>query len=117
MIKNDIMQSQHYWTEHFACIEKVSYSRFAERFAADAAAGCVNRGKIVNIGGISQSDCPILGKSKGISAVSGWHYAVEHIDPCPNCLNNIRRRAYAHQVAGLVFGQQRGGELDCFYHL
>ena len=41
----------------------------------------------------------------GIARIAGGHDAVEHIDPLRHRVNDVLRRAHAHQVARLVFRQ------------
>src|SRR4051812_24155946 len=48
-----------------------------------------------------------------IARVPCRHDAVEHVDAAPNCLDQVLRRTYSHEVARPVRGQVR---LDCIEH-
>ena len=53
----------------------------------------------------------------GIAGVARGHHTIEHIDALRNGINNVLRRAHAHQIARLFGRQQRAAVLYYFAHL
>lgn len=56
-------------------------------------------------------------EKRAISGVSRRHDAVKHVDSSRDSLDDVHRRAYAHEVAGSISREQGGGEFECLIHL
>lgn len=67
--------------------------------------------------GVLDVDDAAAGVEQAVAGVSGGQHAVEHIDAEGNALQDIDRRAYAHQVAGLIFGQDLTDQIGHLVHI
>lgn len=56
----------------------------------------------------------LIGEEHGVAAVTGRHYAVEHVYAALDGFEDVLRGSYAHQISRLVFRQDF---VHYFYHL
>ena len=85
----------------------------------------VDEGRALGINGaellrplrVADIDRSVAREELAVASVTGRHNAVEHIDTAGNVLQQVDRRTDAHQVAGLVFGEDAIGKLDHLVHL
>ena len=66
---------------------------------------------------VADIDRAVAREELSVAPVTGRHDAVEHIDTTRNVLQQVDRRTNAHQVAGLVLGEDAIGQLDHLVHL
>ena len=80
-------------------------------YAVDFAAIRIDRREIVLPLLVAHVHRAFVGKEHGVSAVTGWHHAVEHIHAALNAFENVLRCTNAHQVTWARLGQ------NLIYHL
>ena len=66
---------------------------------------------------VAHVDRPEAGEELAVAAVARGHDAIEHVDAPLDGLQEVDRRADAHEVAGLVFGKDLVDDLDHLVHL
>ena len=81
-----------------------------------AVAFLVQRTRIIGVTGVFQVDLAPAGEGKAMSAGAGRHHAVELVDAAGDALQNIVRRADAHQIARLVHRHHRRGDFQHAQH-
>ena len=57
---------------------------------------------VLGIAGVLDVDAALAGEQLPVARVARRHDAVEHVDAPGNGLDEVERRAHAHQVAGEV---------------
>ena len=61
---------------------------------------------------------PVSGEELAVARISGRHHAVEHVDAARDALDEVERRARAHQIAGPIVGQPaRSSRGDVVHHI
>ena len=81
-----------------------------------AAAPLVQGGLVQGILGVEQIAHPLAGEGVAVAGVAGGHHAVEQVHAPPDRLQNIHRRAHAHEIAYLVLGHMGLNGLDDLVH-
>ncbi len=69
------------------------------------------------VAGFFDVDLAKRGKEGAVAGVAGGHNTVEHIDPTVDIFDQIFGGADPHQVAGLLFGHERGSPGDGIVHI
>ena len=78
-----------------------------EILAAIAGAALVQRRHVFFIARILDLDVAKAREQPAVAGVPGRHHAVEHVDAVGHAIDQVFRRAHAHQVVRLVLGQAR----------
>ena len=81
-----------------------------------AAARGVEGPRILGVPGIPQVDLAGPGEGLTVPPGAGRHDAVEHVGAARHGLDQVERRADAHEIAGLVRGQAASGQLQRVEH-
>ena len=76
----------------------------------------VDRRKVVPPLHVADIDDALRSEQHAVAPVARRHHAVEHVDSPLDALQQIGRRAHAHQVAGFVAGQQAVEQPDHLVH-
>ena len=93
----------------------VRFLQVVEIGAREMAAGVagalrVERARVVAMARIADLEIAVAGEEPAVTRVARRQHAVEEVDARRDRLDQIFRRAHAHQVARPLFGQPRAGE-------
>ena len=116
-IKCQVVDGQDLKTQHLLGMDQVTHiSTGVLRVYIGRSFG-IERGKVVLPLLVAHIHNPVAGENHTIATVTSRHDAVEHIDSALDAFQYIPRRADAHQIAGLVLGQNGIDDLDHLVHL
>src|SRR5215471_13092099 len=71
-----------------------------------APADIIDRALIFAVAGVFYVQSAPARKQLTVPGITSGHYAVEHVNPVLNCLNDVLRRSYSHQVPRMTGGHQ-----------
>ena len=77
----------------------------------------IDRAELLRPLRVADIDRAVAREELAVAPVAGRHDAVKHIDTAGNVLQQVDRRTDAHQVAGLVLGEDAIGKLNHLVHL
>ena len=89
----------------------------AEVAAGVAGAAQVERAVVVAVAAVADLDVALGREQPAVARVAGRHHAVEHVDAGLDAVEQVFRRAHAHQVARLVGRQPWCGVAQHAQHL
>ena len=72
-----------------------------------AAALHIERPRILGVAGVLDVDRPEACERQTVTAITGGHHAIEHIDAARDGLQDVVRGADAHEITRLLDGQSR----------
>ena len=103
LVEPQVVDSGQNGPKHFTYVEEMADGGPWEIFAGVAIAGFFNGAGVADMLVISHTQGAFACESVGISGVSGWKDAIEHIYASGNGGDNISGHSDAHKVPGFIF--------------
>src|SRR5262245_12295765 len=117
LIIGEIGDGQEHHAEDLAGLDQMVEIGSRKVRGGGACACLVERPRIVGMPGIAEIEPAEAGEGLAVPARARRHHAVEHVDAARHRLDDVERRADAHEIAGPLLRQQRRGDIDGGEHL
>lgn len=115
-IEGEVVLRRNHRRKHFARDEKVSQVCLRVGFVNKGRTIRIDRREIVGPFCIPHIHHPVPREEHSVAAVTGGHYAVEHVDAAVDCLQDIPWSSYAHKIARFVLRKEGAGNLQHLIH-
>ncbi len=114
--EGEVVQSSDLHPQNLAAVDQVPQVSFAVKTAAAASTFGVDGRKIVAPFGVAHVHDPIGGVQQPMPGIAAGQHTIEHVDAQGDALQEVARRTHAHEVTGLVAGQNAADQLGHGVH-
>ena len=116
VVEPEVMHDQQTLRQHLAALEQVAQIRAAEPAAGRTLTAFLDRAVVGLILRIHDVENAAVREQMTVARVPGRHDAVEEVDAARNALDDVARRADAHQIARLVLRRVRQDDIKNMVH-
>src|SRR6266540_5055333 len=94
-------------TENFVDALQMMQVRAAQVASVVAGAGRVERSRVGAMAGVADLDVPVACEQPAVARIAGGQHAVEYVDTVADSLDDVLRRADAHEVTRAIGREPR----------